>query len=182
MKRSLVLHSWLVLACLLAVSLAILEVQAAEPNEHLAPLAPYVGKTWRGEFSESTPENPLVDVQKWEWALNGQAIRILHSVNDGIYGGESMILWDRQSERLIYFYFTTAGFYTTGTMVYDDGAFVSHEEVTGSEDGTTAVRSTSVLLSDGRLHTKAEYQRGNAWVPGHEITYVEDPTAKVVFR
>lgn len=167
---------------LCAALLLPLEARAAEPNAHLAPMAPYVGKTWRGEFTESTPENPVVDVQRWEWALNGQAIRIMHSVNDGAYGGESMILWDRERERLIYFYFTTAGFYTTGTMAYDDGAFVSYEEVTGSDDGTTAVRSTSVLLEDGRFHTKAEYQRGDAWVPGHEITYTEDPTAKVVFR
>lgn len=165
-----------------ATAATALHARAAEPNEHLAPLAPYVGKVWRGEFTESTPENPVIDVQSWEWALNGQAIRILHSVNDGAYGGESMILWDRERERLIYFYFTTAGFYTTGTMAYDDGAFVSHEEVTGNTDGTTAVRSTSILLEDGRFHTKAEYLRGGDWVPGHEIVYVEDPTAKVVFR
>ena len=157
-------------------------VPAATPNEHLAPLAAHVGKIWRGEFTDSTPENPVVDVQRWEWALSGQAIRIQHSINDGAYGGESMLMWDRERERLVYFYFTTAGFYTTGTMVYDDGAFVSYEEVTGSQDGTTAVRSTSIVLDDGRMHTQSEYLQGGEWVPGHEIYYVEDPEAKVVFR
>jgi hypothetical protein len=158
------------------------DTRAAEVHPQLAGLSAFVGKTWRGEFANSTPENPVVDVQHWEWALNGQAIRILHSVNDGAYGGESILMWDRERERLIYFYFTTAGFYTTGTIVHDEGAIVAHEEVTGSLDGVTAVRSTSILLEDGRLHTQAEYLKEGSWVPGHEIKYVEDSTAKVVFR
>lgn len=52
-------------------------------NEHLKPLLPFVGKTWKSEFPSSTPEKPVYDVQHWELILNGQAIRIMHSVNDG---------------------------------------------------------------------------------------------------
>lgn len=172
----------LVLSILLGACVEAVPASGGEPNEHLAPLAPFVGKTWRGEFSTSTEENPVVDVQKWEWAIGGQAIRILHSINDGEYGGETMVLWDRERERLIYFYFTTAGFYTTGTLAERDGAFVSYEEVTGAQDGTTAVRATSVIRDDGTLFTTSEYLRGGEWVPGHEITYVEDPDAEVIFR
>jgi len=153
---------------------------SATPNENLLPLAPIVGKTWRGEFAESTPEKPMVDVQRWDWALGGQAIKIVHSLNDGAYGGETMIVWDAEKERLIYFYFTTQGFYTTGTMAAEDGFFVSHEEVTGAAGGVTAVRSTSKILPDGRLEGKTEYLRNGEWVPGREVTYVEDPTAEVV--
>ena len=31
--------------------------------EHLKPLENYIGKTFKGEFSNSTPENPVFDVQ-----------------------------------------------------------------------------------------------------------------------
>lgn len=41
-------------------------------NEHLKPFLPFVGKTWRGEFANSTPETPVVDVSRWELVLNGQ--------------------------------------------------------------------------------------------------------------
>ncbi len=170
-----------VIVALLALLLQPLAAGAAPPNEHLAVLAPFVGKTWRGEFVDSTPENPRVDVQRWEWALNGQGIRIVHSLNDGEYGGETMVMYDRERERLIYFYFTTAGFYTTGTIVADDGMFVSHEEVVGSNEGVTAVRSTSRILDDGRLESHAEYLKNGEWVPGHGVVYEEDPTAEVVF-
>ena len=63
-----------------------------DPN--LEPLRPFLGKTWKGEFKNSTPDKPVVDVMQWERALNGKAVRVLHSINDGEYGGESFIVWD----------------------------------------------------------------------------------------
>ena len=87
--------------------------QLAEPFK---PFAPLLGKTWKGEFKDSTPEKPLFDVARWERALNGKAVRVLHSVNDGIYGGETIITWDAAKKSLVYWYFTTAGFRTEGAM------------------------------------------------------------------
>ena len=49
----------------------------------LQALQPFIEKTWKGEFANSTPENPKQDISRWERALNGTAIRILHSVNNG---------------------------------------------------------------------------------------------------
>lgn len=155
---------------------------AAEPApaEALAPLAAYVGKTWRGEFADSTPERPKIDVARWEWALNGQAIRILHSINDGEYGGETLLLKDPEGDELIFYYFTTGGFYTQGTARVEDGNLVVHEKVTGSP--VTEVRGTSERLPDGRLRGTAEYKRNGEWTEGHTVTYEEAPGAEVVFR
>lgn len=151
--------------------------------EALAPLAPFVGKTWRGEFAGSNPDRPTVDVSRWEWALNGQAIRTLHSINDGVYGGESLIFKDPEGEDLVFFYFTTGGFYTRGTIeVEGPGRYVAHEEVTGNEEGVTRVRSTSEFLADGRFRVRTEYLKDGEWGPGNERTYVEAPDAEVVFR
>lgn len=124
MNAKLVLKIMLVL--LIGISLAGLNMlqaqeseKAAKINEHLKPLLPFVGKTWKGEFPNSTPEKPVYDVQHWELILNGQAIRIMHSLNDGDYGGKAIVMWDKEKEQLIYFYFTTTGFYTQGTFSFD---------------------------------------------------------------
>ncbi len=154
----------------------------AEMNPQLAPLAPFVGKTWRGVFPDSTPEKPNVDVSRFELVLNGQAVRNLHSVNDGHYGGESIIYWDKAKQTLVYYYFTTAGFYTSGSMRGEDGALVSYETVTGNANGITAVRGTSRLLPDGRLHVKTEYQKDGQWTPGRDMHYVVDQKAVVRFK
>jgi hypothetical protein len=151
-------------------------------DEHLEPFRPFLGTTWKGQFKESTPEKPQVDVARWERALNGKAIRILHSINHGVYGGESIIVWDEKKKSLVFYYFTTAGFYTTGTMTFKDGKFSSHETVTGSAEGVTEVKATSELRPDGTMHSKSEYLKEGKWAPGHEITYKEDPKAKVVFK
>src|ERR687896_1633222 len=83
----------------------------AELNPRLAPLRPLAGKTWRGVFPESKPDKPMVDVSRFEVALNGQAVRNLHSINDGEYGGETLIVWDQEKQALVFYYFTTDGFY-----------------------------------------------------------------------
>ena len=151
-------------------------------SEHLKPLEKFVGKTWRGEFVNSTPEKPIIDVSHWERALNGQAIRILHSLNNGEYGGESMIIWDKKTESLIFYYFTTAGFYTHGTIHIDGDVMTSHEFVEGSSEGITEVKATSEVLPDGRLKSKSYYLKNGEWINGHEIIYQEAPNAEVIFK
>jgi hypothetical protein len=155
-------------------------------SPQLEPLRPYLGKTWRSVppagDDRTAAARPVVDVSKWERALNGTAVRVLHSINDGVYGGESIIFWDEQKQSLVYYYFTTAGHYTQGTLTYKDGVFTGDEAVTGDSEGVTQVRSTTQILPDGRMHTKAEYLQKGAWSAGHEFYYVEDPAAKVVFK
>jgi hypothetical protein len=176
-------HLLLTLAVALNSSLAAF---AADSPSTLIPqleaFRPFLGKTWRGEFKNSTPEKPVIDVSRWERALNGQAIRTLHAINRGEYGGESIITWDAAKKSLVYHYFTTAGFFTVGTMTIVDGKIVSHEKVTGEAGGVTEVRATNEILTDGSMSTKSEYLKNGKWEPGHAAVYREDPKAEVVFR
>ena len=155
---------------------------AAELSKPLQPLAPIVGRTWRSVFPDSTPAKPVVDVSRFELALNGQAVRNLHSINEGEYGGETLIVWDQVKQKVVYYYFTTAGFYTSGTMSFEDGAIVSREVVTGKADGVTEVAATSRLLPDGRLSVKARMLKNGQWVDGRERIYAEDSKAVVRFK
>jgi hypothetical protein len=125
---------------------------AQQIDYHLEPLARFVGKTWRGEASTHTPETPMVDISHWEWALNGRAIRILHSVNDGEYGGESIIMWDPEAEALSVHYFTTAGFMTRATLEVLEDGYRSLSRT--SSDTRAALRAWKLIahvLPDGRL-------------------------------
>ena len=174
------LFAFALIALLLAPGFA----HADEPflHPHLAPLAPFLGKTYRGEMAESTPEKPVFDVTHYERTLNGMAVRNLHSINDGDYCGESLVFWDPAAESLVYYYFTSAGFYTHGTMTVEEGKYVAHEMVTGGAGGITEVRSSGELHPDGSLHTRSEYLKDGQWVPGHAGVYREAPDAKVVMR
>jgi hypothetical protein len=156
--------------------------QPAELSPRLAPLAPLVGKTWRGVFPQSTPEKPVVDVARFEVALNGQAVRSLHSINDGAYGGESLIFWDAERQSIAYYYFTTAGFYTTGTMRAEEGAILTRESVRGDAGGITEIEASFRVLPDGRLHVKTRNLKGGQWEAGRDMHYVEAPTAAVTFK
>jgi len=155
---------------------------AADMNPRLAPLAPLLGKTWRGAVSPPGAARPAVDVSRFELALNGQAVRNRHSIDDGAYGGETFIVWEEEKQSLVYYYFTTAGFYTTGTLRAEGGAIVSHEIVKGAAGGITEVKATSRLLPDGRLHVKSRHLKNGQWEEGRETFYVEDPQAVVRFK
>jgi len=151
-------------------------------NEHLEPLRPFIGKTWKGELRNPGSDKPGYDVSRWERAMNGQAIRILHSVNDGEYGGETIIIWDPKKQSLVFYYFTTAGFFTEGDISFENGKFISHEYVTGSKEGITEVKAIGELLPEGKLRSTSQYLQNGKWIDGHQFLYVEDPGAQVVFK
>src|SRR5438105_11229961 len=138
-------------------SLAAIAAEELPLNAHLEPLRPLLEKTWKGTFKDSKSAKPTVDVQKWERTLNGQAIRLLHSINDGAYGGETLLIWDDERKVICFYYFTTEGYMTTGTLATRDGKFITHEDVKGNAGGVTEVRATSELLPNGKFHIKAEY-------------------------
>jgi hypothetical protein len=176
-KRSLTL-----LATLAAAVLSVAAADKPSLNPHLALLEPLLGKTWKGTFKDSKPEQPIVDVEHWERALNGQAVRQVHSINNGVYGGETMFIWDEKKQTVTYYYFTTAGFMTTGKLQLKDGHIVTSEQVSGDADGVTEVRGTSEIQPDGKFHVKAEYLKNGQWVVGHEVTYEESPASEVIFK
>ena len=153
-----------------------------ELSEYLKPFENYIGKTFKGEFSNSTPENPVYDISHWDRALNGNAIHIMHSVNNGEYGGESIIMWDDEKESLISWYFTTAGFYTQASLQFEDDKLISVEAVKGNKNGITQVKAVIEFLSDGQLLNSSMYFVNGNWVDGHKIHYKEEPDGKVVFK
>ena len=150
--------------------------------DHLQPLLPYIGKTWKGTFTKIADQPARQDVARWERALNGKAIRILHSVNKGEYGGETLVMWDAAQQSLVFWYFTTADFHTQGTIAFEDGKMVSREAVSGNSNGITEVKSTNELMPGGRMLAKSQYLKNGQWVDGHQIHYVIDPEAKVTFK
>ena len=146
----------------------------ANQTPHLSPqleaFRPFLGKTYRGEFKMSG--KAAVDVSNWEAALDGHAIRILHSLNEGEYRGETMIVWNANEEALKFYYFTNAGFYTIGTATFDGNSFVSREIVTGNADGITSVVAKATLTPGEGMSVESTYYRGEEVVSTSSVEYL----------
>ncbi|BED90860.1 hypothetical protein PspMM1_33280 [Pseudoalteromonas sp. MM1] len=152
----------------------------ANLDKELAVFKPYLG-TWQADFKVPEGAKPVQDVGRWERALNGKAIHTTHSINEGEYGGESMIFYDSKKDSLVFYYFTTAGFYTKGTMkVLSPTQFVAYEEVTGSKEGITKVRSTSELKND-KFVVSTSYLKKGEWTKPEQRTYTRS-TKTVKFK
>ncbi len=139
----------------------------------LEPLRPYLNQHWQGDLTQPGTDTAVIDRSLWSRALNGQAIKTVHSVNDGQYGGESFIFWDEAKQSLAYYYFTTAGFYTHGTMQFDAqvGEIIAVEKVENNQNGITEVKSFSRIMPDGKMKVKSSYLQNGNWIEGHSATY-----------
>lgn len=147
--------------------------ETGQLHAKLEPFRPYLNQHWRGDLTQPGKTEKVIDRSLWSRALNGQAIKTVHSINDGEYGGESFIFWDEAKQSLAYYYFTTAGFYTHGTMEFNvqSGEIVALENVENNQNGITQVKSFSRILPDGTLQTKSSYLQNGNWVDGHSATY-----------
>lgn len=156
----------------------------ASPNldPHLAGLRPFIGNTWKGTFEVQKGEKPTTDVVQFERILNGKAVRIVHSVNEGQYGGESVVFWDEAKKQVRYYYFTTANFYTEGVLTIEKNKYIGQEDVQGDVNGISKVRSTSEILPNGHMKVVAEYFAKGEWSIGRKADYVIDPKAKPKFN
>ena len=106
----------------------------------------------------------------------------MHSINNGEYVGESIIMWDNKKESLISWYFTTAGFYTQAILQFEDDKLISIENVIGNENEITQVKAVIEFLYYGQLLNSSKYFMNGNWIDGHKIHYKEEPDSKVVFK
>ena len=168
-------------ACLLFAAPAWAQVADLPPpgagRAAFAPFEHLVGKTWRGTGSA---DPAVVDVQRWEWAVGGHAVRVVHSVNGGAYAGETLIVRDKASGAYVFTYVTTGGFHTTGVMrPTGPGAFEVEETVHGL-DGFPPLRSTIILGPDGVNRSRGFAEENGQWVEKGGFDYREDPSAQPV--
>jgi len=151
--------------------------EAATGPAAYAPFQPMIGRSWRGTGTRGAG---VEDIQRWDWAIGGHAVRVVHSVNGGAYAGETLIFRDRDSGDYIFHYFTTGGFHTTGTMTpAGPGTFEIDETVHGA-DGIERLRSTAALGADGVYRIRSSTERDGRWVEMGGFDYREDPSAAPV--
>ena len=150
--------------------------------EEFGSLAQYVGTTFKGAPTGDSSEK-FVDIQKWEWGLDGRTILIRHALVDGSYGGDTHVYKDAKTGKLTYVYITSGGYHTVGEMTPNATGWVAEEEVVGHET-ITRVRSTSVVDEDGVWTMNSEYLTDGEWVAGHAFEYAEtdDPLPKITIE
>lgn len=170
---------------ILLLSLFSVALQAEQPTLHpkLEPFRPYLDTYWQGDLTQSDGAEKMIDRSHWQRALNGNAIKTVHSINDGVYGGESIIYWDEAKQSLSYYYFTTAGFYTHGSMTFEDNnqRVITRETVENNANGITLVESVSTLNGDV-LTVSSRYLQNGEWVTGHSASYRRVAPLEVKFK
>lgn len=159
---------------------AALLAEDAVPADPLAMFDPLVGKTWIGEGTAGEVGGKT-DVITWQRIMGGKGVQSSHSINRGEYGGVTVFFFDPVEKTVMFHYFTTANFHSTGTVEKaDNGDIVAVERIHGLE-GLPEVRGRIVFNEKG-WETRASYLENGEWVEGDGFRYVEAPGERVVFR
>ncbi|MCF8260146.1 MAG: hypothetical protein K9J12_05175 [Melioribacteraceae bacterium] len=151
-------------------------------SENFSILEPFVGKTWKGIVDNGDDGSPIYDIGKWDIILNGNAIKVIHSVNNGSYAGETTYYWNTEKGLIEYFYFTTAGFYTTGTTEKVGEKIVNHEFITGDAGGIKEVKSVVEFINGNEYQVFTNVKSNNKWLDGGVVIYKVDNSAKVILE
>lgn len=147
--------------------------EAYSPARAFEAFAPLIGRTWRG--TGTGPDGrPVEDVARWEWAVGGHAVRVVHAVNGGTYGGDTLI--GRDQTGYFFHYFTNGGFHTTGTITSErPGVFVIEQTVHGGPP--MQLRSQCEMGADGVYRVRTSRLVDGEWKPVGGFDYREDPGA-----
>ena len=151
-------------------------------SDHLIEMKPFIGNTYKGDFINSTKENPMFDVLSFERALNGNAIKVIHSVNNGEFVGETMVMWNPEKGGLQSWYFTSAGSLTIQNVQIRKNIFISIENVERNQNGITKVKTIMEVLNEDQIKKRTKYLMNNMWKDGSETLYNKVNGLKPIFN
>ena len=168
----------------LLTALIVLTQTKSEPplSDHLIEMKPFIGNTYKGDFINSTKENPMFDVLSFERALNGNAVKVIHSVNNGEFVGETMVMWNPEKGGLQSWYFTSAGSLTIQNVQIKKDTFISIENVERNQNGITKVKTIIEVLHGDQIKKRTKYLMNNLWKDGSEIIYNKINDLKLMFN
>ena len=153
-----------------------------ELSKHLLGFDNFIDKKFKGEFYNSTKEKPLIDVIYFERILNGEAIRISHSVNRGEYGGQYIITWNSNIERIESYYFSTGGEIRVSVVSIIDKEITIEEDFSKNGNKIQKVKKIFRLNNNGSLENHIYYLINNLWIKSHEMNYAQNDSVKIIFR
>lgn len=134
--------------------------KGAEPREAFAPMAFLAGSCWMGTF----PDGKARDEHCFEWVYEGKFLRDRHVVTGARapYGGETLYAWDPDKKKVVYWYWTSQGAFSTGEVEFEPGEVVFPERHV-SEAGVRELRSVWRRTGEDRYRVSTAERADGAW-------------------
>ncbi len=136
--------------------------EAPAGAERFAPVGELAGRCWVGRLGEGKGR----DVQCFDWAIDGRFLRNRHRLTGpgGVYQGETLYGWDPGQGVLRYWYFTSLGGVSEGTVERQGEGWVFRERYRGSE-GEMELRTAFSRDGDDAFSVDTRVLREGRWEP-----------------
>ncbi|MFZ5940560.1 MAG: hypothetical protein ACOYXB_08295 [Bacteroidota bacterium] len=156
-------------------------LHAQSPGEKLAPLQPFLSKTWTGEFK--APDGTLVAnvYRTFEVADGGQLIRLKKWSDNKPGQAEGYFYWDPVAGKIACFCIENNGvFYTAyvsaeGNLITFEGRMTWPEPLNPQAKQSYDFRNTFEFTDDGQMTDRWYQNAFGPWMPGHVIEFRAKP-------
>ena len=157
---------------------------SSEKNDlsyRLRGFEPFIGKYFKGSINNVSKLKSSSEVIYFQRILNGQAIRISHSINHGEFGGETIIAWNDSNNLLESIYFSTGGTIKKSIVEIKDHKVILLEDLI-NDNSIKKVKTTYKLLLNGNLEKEIKYYIDKTWRKSHVLIYKNDKNSKLIFN
>ncbi|HZP65364.1 MAG TPA: hypothetical protein VFB32_03580 [Rudaea sp.] len=160
---------------LVALTFAVSALAADAPGNPLAPLDFLVGSCWVGEF----PNGGGTDTHCFEPVYGGKFVRDRHVVRGKgpDYLGETIYGWDPRQQRIVFWYWSSAGVIEQGSVSPSaDGLDFPEHRLT--EPKELLMRTHWKRIDADHYETLNERKDGEAWRLEWKVAYRRTPAGK----
>jgi len=148
--------------------------RAAELEEHLDFLQPFLNTTWVGGYVDSPQDSDIQVTMRWDPILEGKVVRRTIDVPAIPYAAETYFYWDRQEERVAFLTLNTRGITSSGTAAKDGRTVTLRGRIFWPER-IMEFRTVVEVLADGKLKDLYYRLENGEWIQGHHQEFSAVP-------
>jgi tetratricopeptide (TPR) repeat protein len=127
----------------------------------LEPLAPLLGN-WIGRFDD--PDETMEIHCTWAPILDGNAVRMVNTIEEAGFVSERTIYFDRAAESMAYVVITNNGYVSRGQMAFEGTLLVDTGSQTSPEGTVRQASGVWELMPDGTLENTGADRVEGRWV------------------
>jgi len=138
-------------------------------NSHLQTFHKLVDKEWVGHYVDSE-DSHYVHKVKFEYILNGQAVKETKIVDELQFEMETYYYYDWEKEKILFLSLLNKEMYSVGRVIID-GSIFTLEGANIFNSGRTEFKKKYEITKLGKFYDFFFRKKDDQWIRGHLIEY-----------
>lgn len=144
-----------------------------KPIKELIKFEKFLGKTFIASIENKRNDSLGYEINRWELAFKGDAIKIYQKINSNELIGESTIMFDQEIEQFSCWYFSSGGVSRKLKLINNDNQIIFLEDVSKNNNSITKIRIKYEFIKIDTYIKITQYLINNVWTNGTKVYFRE---------